>query len=118
MAKLGFLGLGIMGGPMALRLIEAGHQVALWSHSAGKVQALAAKGGIACSTPAEVARQSEYIFLCVGNTEMSREVVLGKDGLAKGASKGTIIVDCSTISPSASRSIAAELSRQDILFPS
>ncbi len=116
MAKLGFLGLGIMGGPMALRLIEAGHQVALWSHSTDKVKALAAKGGIACSTPAEVARMSDCTFLCVGNTEMSREVILGKDGLSSGAAPGTIIVDCSTISPKASRGIATALAAQGIEF--
>jgi 3-hydroxyisobutyrate dehydrogenase-like beta-hydroxyacid dehydrogenase len=70
-----------MGGSMALHLIEAGHDVAVWSHNKNKVETMAAKGGIACATPAEVAKQSDYIFLCVGNTEMSREVILGKDGL-------------------------------------
>jgi 3-hydroxyisobutyrate dehydrogenase-like beta-hydroxyacid dehydrogenase len=116
MAKLGFLGLGIMGGPMALRLIEAGHQVALWSYSAGKVDALVAKGGIACATPAEVARHSDCTFLCVGDTKMSRNVVLGADGLVEGAAPGSVIVDCSTIAPSASRAIAAELTSKKIAF--
>jgi 3-hydroxyisobutyrate dehydrogenase-like beta-hydroxyacid dehydrogenase len=116
MAKLGFIGLGIMGGPMALHLIEAGHQVALWSFSQDKVKALAAKGGIACDTPADVARQSDCTFLCVGNTEMSRNVILGPDGLATGAAEGSIIVDCSTISPSASRAIGEELTKKGISF--
>jgi len=116
MAKLGFLGLGIMGGPMALRLIEAGHQVALWSYSAGKVDALVAKGGIACTTPAEVARHSDCTFLCVGDTKMSRNVVLGADGLVEGAAPGSVIVDCSTIAPSASRAIAAELTSKKVAF--
>jgi 3-hydroxyisobutyrate dehydrogenase-like beta-hydroxyacid dehydrogenase len=116
MAKLGFLGLGIMGGPMALRLIEAGHQVALWSFNSDKVEAFAAKGGIACATPAEVARQSDCTFLCVGDTEMSRNVILGAEGLIHGAPSGTIIVDCSTIAPSASREIAAELAKAGISF--
>jgi 3-hydroxyisobutyrate dehydrogenase-like beta-hydroxyacid dehydrogenase len=116
MAKLGFLGLGIMGGPMAIRLVESGQEIAVWSHSRNKVVALAEKGAIACSTPAEVARRSDCIFLCVGNTEMSREVILGKNGLVEGASKGSIIADCSTISPATSRSIAAELSNLGIDF--
>jgi 3-hydroxyisobutyrate dehydrogenase-like beta-hydroxyacid dehydrogenase len=116
MAKLGFLGLGIMGGPMGRHLIEAGHDVALWSHSPGKAQSLAALGGVACATPAEVAQQSECVFLCVGNTEMSREVILGARGLVDGASEGLVIVDCSTIAPSASRRIAAELSKRRIDF--
>src|ERR1700712_1029555 len=78
MAKLGFLGLGIMGGPMAKRLLQAGHEVALWSYSKGKAEAL---GGKACRTPREVAEASDYVFLCVGDTAMSREVIFGKDGL-------------------------------------
>jgi 3-hydroxyisobutyrate dehydrogenase-like beta-hydroxyacid dehydrogenase len=116
MAKLGFLGLGIMGGSMALRLIEAGHEVALWSFSSDKVQTLASNGGTACATPADVARLSECVFLCVGNTEMSRKVILGKEGLVEGAAEGSVIVDCSTISPSASRAIAAELTEKGIAF--
>ena len=116
MAKLGFLGLGIMGGPMALRLIEAGHEIAVWSYSARKTEAFVAKGAIACATPAEVAKRSECTFLCVGDTEMARTVILGKDGLVEGASAGTIIVDCSTIAPSASKAIAAELKVREIAF--
>src|SRR5580692_12376412 len=84
MAKLGFLGLGIMGAPMARSLMRAGHDVAVWSHSKGKAELLAKEGATACATPAEVAGRSECVFLCVGNTEMSREVILGKDGLAAG----------------------------------
>lgn len=116
MAKLGFLGLGIMGGPMALRLIEAGHEVAVWSYSAGKMDAFVAKGATACATPAEVARRSECTFLCVGNTAMARKVILEKDGLVEGATGGSIIVDCSTIAPFASKAIAAELKEKGIQF--
>jgi 3-hydroxyisobutyrate dehydrogenase-like beta-hydroxyacid dehydrogenase len=116
MAKLGFLGLGIMGAPMARALMRAGHEVGLWTHSKGKAEALAKEGGVACATPAEVAQRSECVFLCVGNTAMSREVILGKDGLASGKSGALTIVDCSTISPSESRKVAAELAEQGIEF--
>jgi 3-hydroxyisobutyrate dehydrogenase-like beta-hydroxyacid dehydrogenase len=116
MAKLGFLGLGIMGGPMAQHLIKAGHEVALWSYSAEKAEKLAGNGAVACKTPAEVAKQSEVVFLCVGDTKMSREVILGKDGLVNGAQKGLVIVDCSTVSPSESRKISAELKEKGIEF--
>ena len=116
MAKLGFLGLGIMGGPMALRLMEAGHEVAVWSYSSGKTDAFVAKGAVACATPAEVATRSECVFLCVGDTEMSRTVILGKDGLMEGAAAGTVIADCSTVAPSASKAIAAELKAKGIEF--
>jgi len=105
-----------MGGPMALRLIEAGHEVAVWSYSAGKTDAFVAKGAVACAAPAEVAKRSECVFLCVGDTEMARKVILGKDGLAEGSVAGAIIVDCSTIAPSASKAMAAELQAKGIAF--
>ena len=116
MAKLGFLGLGIMGGPMARNLIRAGHEVALWSHTSGKAEALAREGGVACATPAEVARRSECVFLCVGDTKMSANAILGRDGLASGKSGALTIVDCSTISPSESRRIGEELAAKGIDF--
>src|ERR1700722_9819604 len=116
MAKLGFLGLGIMGGPMARRLMEAGHHVALWSKSPGKAVRFAAYGVAACESPRDVARQSEIVFLCVGNTAMSRQAILGEGGLVEGASEGLVIADCSTISPSASRRIGEELAQRGIQF--
>jgi 3-hydroxyisobutyrate dehydrogenase/2-hydroxy-3-oxopropionate reductase len=117
MARVGFLGLGIMGASMARHLIEAGHDVALWSYTADKAAQLAATaGGFACATPAEVARHSDYVFLCVGDTRMSREVILGADGLASGAAPGLVIADCSTVSPAESRAIASELAAKEIYF--
>lgn len=116
MAKLGFVGLGIMGSPMAGNLIKAGHELSLWSHSSNKAQQFSAQGAVACETPADVARRSDCVFLCVGNTAMSRDVILGKNGLAEGGRKGLVIVDCSTVSPSASRSFGAELAEHGIDF--
>ncbi|HEY8997097.1 MAG TPA: NAD(P)-dependent oxidoreductase, partial [Edaphobacter sp.] len=117
MANVGFLGLGIMGGPMAQHLIDAGHNVALWSFTADKAAKLAANGkATACSTPADVAAASDIIFLCVGDTEMARECILGKNGLIEKAKPGTIIADCSTISPSASKKIGAALAEKGIEF--
>src|SRR5580658_6340154 len=105
MAKLGFLGLGAMGYPMARNLLRAGHQVALWSNSAEKARQLAAeeKSGQACVTPAEVAANADCIFLCVGDTAMCQQVILGGNGIIHGANPGTVVADCSTISPSESR---------------
>jgi 3-hydroxyisobutyrate dehydrogenase-like beta-hydroxyacid dehydrogenase len=117
MAKLGFLGLGIMGYPMARNLLRAGHEVALWSNTAAKAQELATtEKGHFCSTPKEVGEFADVIFLCVGDTAMSEKVILGKDGIAAGAKKGSIIADASTISPSDSRKIGAELSKSGIFF--
>lgn len=117
MANLGFLGLGIMGKPMAQHLIDAGHKVAVWSHSANKVRELADSAGATfCDSPAEVARKADCVFLCVGDTAMSREVILGDRGLVHGARAGFVIVDCSTVSPLESSRIAAELHTQGIDF--
>ena len=78
MANLGFIGLGLMGYPMARNLLDAGHNVALWSHSPGKAQKLAAdKGGTLCNTPAEVAAHADCMFYCVGDSQMSTDLCLG-----------------------------------------
>jgi 3-hydroxyisobutyrate dehydrogenase-like beta-hydroxyacid dehydrogenase len=117
MAKLGFLGLGIMGYPMARNLMQAGHEVAVWSNTAAKAKELAAAHkGIFCETPKAVAEIADYIFLCVGDTAMSEKVILGENGLKAGAKPGTVIADASTINPSDSKKIGAELSKSGISF--
>jgi 3-hydroxyisobutyrate dehydrogenase/2-hydroxy-3-oxopropionate reductase len=117
MAKLGFLGLGIMGYPMARNLMRAGHDVAVWSHTASKAKELAAaEKGHFCETPKQVGEHSECIFLCVGDTAMSKQVVLGPDGVAEGAKAGAVIVDASTVSPSESRAMGEALAARGIDF--
>lgn len=114
MARLGFLGLGIMGYPMAGQLLKAGHEVALWSHTASKARQLAASfKGIACETPREVAEFADCIFYCVGDSAMSRDVALA---LLEGARPGMIVADCSTISPSVSREIHRAYAAQGVNF--
>ncbi len=113
MAKLGFLGLGIMGYPMARNLLRAGHEVALWSNTAEKAKELAAaEKGKFCSTPKEVAENADCMFLCVGDTAMSEQVNLGPGGVIEGVRSGAIVADASTISPSGSRSIGAALAKK------
>ena len=117
MAKLGFLGLGIMGHPMARNLLRAGHEVALWSHTVGKARDLAAEGeGTACDSPKQVAERSECIFLCVGDTAMSEQVLMGPDGVIEGAKPGTVVADASTVSPSASRAMGEKLTAKGLHF--
>jgi 3-hydroxyisobutyrate dehydrogenase-like beta-hydroxyacid dehydrogenase len=117
MAKLGFLGLGLMGYPMARNLLRAGHEVALWSNTAEKARKLASEEkGIFCDTPREVAEKADYIFLCVGNTEMAEEVILGEQGIIQGVHAGAVVADASTISPSASRHIGAALKAKGVDF--
>jgi 3-hydroxyisobutyrate dehydrogenase-like beta-hydroxyacid dehydrogenase len=117
MAKLGFLGLGLMGYPMARNLLKAGHDVGLWSNTGSKAKQLAAEaGGRVCATPAEAAAGAECVFLCVGNSKMSERVILGAKGVKEGASKGAIVVDASTVSPSSSRQTHETLAAAGIDF--
>lgn len=110
MAKLGFLGLGLMGKPMAEHLLGGGHDVAVWSHTCSKAKDLAAAHGAAqyCETPEEVGAFADCVFLCVGDSAMSEEVLTGEDGVLAGASSGTVVADCSTIGPSTARRIAGK----------
>jgi len=115
MAKLGFLGLGLMGYPMARNLLRAGHEVAIWSNHGDKARALAAaEGGLYCSTPKDAAANADCIFLCVGDTNMARAVILGPDGISSGARPGTVVADASTISPSESRKIGQILKQKGV----
>jgi len=117
MANLAFLGLGIMGYPMARHLLKAGHKVALWSNTTEKAKRLAAEaGGEFAATPAEAAAKAETIFLCVGDTAMSERVILGTEGVREGAQTGASVIDTSTVSPSSSRRIGEELAKKQISF--
>jgi len=117
MAQLGFLGLGIIGYPIARHLLEAGHEVALWTHTAAKARELAAKGkGTACATPKEVAQRADFIFYCVGTTAMARAVSTGKDGLLEGIRPGSVTADCSTVSPNESAEIGALFTAKGVHF--
>ena len=93
-----------MGYPMARNLLRAGHDVALWSHSAEKARRLAEEaGGRFAETPRDAADGAECVFLCVGDTRMSLEVILGRNGVRDGLKPGAVVADASTISPSESR---------------
>ena len=108
MAQIGFLGLGIMGYPMAQHLLQAGHEVALWSHQSQKTIDLAGAGkGFACTTPKQVAERADFVFYCVGDSSMAKAITLGAGGLLEGVRPGSIIADCSTIAPTLSREIGA-----------
>jgi 3-hydroxyisobutyrate dehydrogenase/2-hydroxy-3-oxopropionate reductase len=106
-----------MGYPMARNLLQSGHEVYLWSHTTAKAQELAKSGkGRACSTPAEVGAASECVFLCVGDSSMSEQVVVGENGIVHGAKPGTVVVDASTISPAISKRMHEELSKKGFHF--
>jgi len=99
-----------MGYPMARNLLRAGHEVAVWSKTTDKARKLAGEEkGRFCATPREVAQNADVVFLCVGDTEMAEEVILGANGIIAGVRPGMTVADCSTIGISESRKIAAAL---------
>jgi len=109
--KIGFIGLGIMGAPMALHLVDAGHQ--LFVNTVGKLpEGIAESSAVACETAQEVTRQSEIVFLMVPDTPDVEAVLFGANGVAKGLSAGgerRIIVDMSSISPIATKAFAKRI---------
>jgi 3-hydroxyisobutyrate dehydrogenase-like beta-hydroxyacid dehydrogenase len=114
---LGFLGLGIMGYPMARNLLRAGHSVAVWSNTTAKARRLVeAEKAEFCATPKQVAEAAEIVFLCVGDTAMSERVTLGPDGILDGVRAGSIVADCSTVAPSYARRAAAALAEKGAHF--
>jgi len=112
--RLAFIGLGIMGGPMALHLLAAGHSVVLNTRTKGRAEALLAKGATWADSPADAARDAEVIFICVPDTPDVEAVLLGGDGVIGGAKSGAIVVDHSTISPAATREMAQKLRERNI----
>ena len=106
--KLGFIGLGIMGAPMAGHLVSAGHQVFINTRS--KVPAdLASSKATQCSTPREVAEQADMIFMMVPDTPDVEKVLFGENGIAAGLTKGKTVVDMSSISPIATKEFAKKI---------
>jgi 2-hydroxy-3-oxopropionate reductase len=108
MAKLGFIGLGIMGAPMAGHLLAGGHTLFLKTRRAVPA-ALLEKGGIACATPKEVGRNAEIVFLMLPDTPDVESVLFGKDGLAEGLNKNAVVVDMSTIATLATKDFAKRI---------
>jgi len=112
--KIGFIGLGIMGGGMAHNLLKAGFDVTVWNRTAVRMEPLVAAGAKAGSSPADVAMQSDVILVCVSDTPDVEAVILGADGVIESAKAGSLVVDHSTISPTATKEIAAQLSAKGV----
>ncbi|MFA5072611.1 MAG: 2-hydroxy-3-oxopropionate reductase [Nitrospirota bacterium] len=114
MANLGFIGLGIMGKPMAGHLIKAGHTVHLYNRSATSIHELASQGGIPCTSCHEVAMKSDIIFTIVPDTPDVEKVIFGDQGLIHGLKSGSMIIDMSTISPVATKEFAKRLLEKQV----
>lgn len=106
---VGFIGLGIMGRPMALNLIKAGYELVVHARRPESMAPLAEAGARTASSPAEVAREADITFTMVSDTSDVEEVILGPDGVIQGVRPGAVVVDMSTISPSSTRMMAERL---------
>ena len=112
---VGFIGLGLMGRPMALNLIKAGHRVHVWSRRRESMQPLLDAGAGDCASAAEVARRASITISMVADAPDVEQVTLGPDGVADGARAGHIHIDMSTIAPAAAQSIATRLAARGIV---
>ncbi|MFG0721462.1 NAD(P)-dependent oxidoreductase [Pseudomonas sp. GLN_6] len=117
MAKVAFIGLGVMGYPMAGHLARAGHQVCVYNRTAGKaVQWASEYAGSHAPTPREAAAGAEFVMVCVGNDDDLRGVVLGADGAFAGMQAGAVLVDHTTASAHVARELAAQASQLGLGF--
>jgi 2-hydroxy-3-oxopropionate reductase len=108
MSKIGFIGLGVMGAPMAGHLIAAGHTLFLRTH--GKVpEALVSAGGTVCASGREIAEKAEVVIIMVPDTPDVEAVLFGENGVGEGLSKGKIVIDMSSISPIATKEFAKKI---------
>ncbi|MEA2325413.1 MAG: hypothetical protein QOE68_372 [Thermoanaerobaculia bacterium] len=109
MAKIGFLGLGEMGTPMATRLRRAGHDLTVWNRSAERTVPLANEGAAVASSPAKAAAGADFVITMLATPEALEQVLFGSDGLATGLSPGQLLIDMSTVGPDEVRSAAGRL---------
>lgn len=113
-AKLGFIGLGLMGGPMSRNLLKAGYQLTVWNRTPSRVEELVAAGAQAADSPAHVASRSEVTVTMVSDSGDVEEVILGPNGVIEGAAADSVAIDMSTISPAVTRLIAARLKEKGV----
>ena len=112
--KAGFIGLGIMGQGMSANILKAGFPLTVWNRTASRADALVEAGAKLAANPAEVAANSDIIVICVSDTPDVEAVILGPDGVLAGVKPGSVVVDCSTISPIVTRELSRKLAEQDV----
>ncbi len=117
MARTAFVGLGVMGYPMAGYLAKAGHDTVVFNRTASKAEQWVAEfGGASSPTPRDAAAGADFAFCCVGNDDDVREVILGEDGMLAGIGAGGVIVDHTTASATLAREIYASAAEKDVGF--
>jgi 3-hydroxyisobutyrate dehydrogenase len=107
--RIAWIGLGTMGAPMAGHLLAAGHELHVHNRTRSREEPLAAAGAMRAETPAEAAHRAELVFTCVSDSPDLEAIVLGEVGIASAMEPGSILVDCSTVSPATAKKIAATL---------
>ncbi len=110
--RVAFVGLGIMGRPMAANLAKAGHEVSVWNRSAGKE----VEGARVASSPADAAQGAEVVWICVSDTAAVEQVLFGPNGIEESLTEGMIIADSSTISPAATRRFAERVAKKGVQY--
>lgn len=108
MARIGFIGIGLMGLPLCRRLLAAGHELTVWNRSPSSCAPLAAAGARLAATPQALAAANDIVMLCVADTAAVEEVFRRPDGVAAGLAAGKVVVDFSSIAPATTRELAAE----------
>lgn len=116
MTKIGFIGLGIMGKPMAKNLLQAGHELVVFNRSAGPVQELVAAGATAGSSAADVAAQVEIAITMLPNSPDVQAVVTGKNGVLEGARAGLILIDMSSIAPGVAKEVSHAAASKNVIM--
>ncbi len=112
--RVGFVGLGIMGAPMANNILSAGFPLTVWNRTPARAEPLAAAGAKVAASPAEVAAASDVTVSCVTDSPDVEAIALGPGGIGEGAKAGTIYIDCSTIAPEVARRVAAVLGEKGV----
>ena len=116
MTRIGFIGLGVMGHPMAANLVRAGHDVTVWNRTPGKARELLELGADWADSPMEAARTAEIVITMVSDDAAIERVYYGGDGVMNGLAPGTVVIDCSTISPGMARRLAEDAARRHCDF--
>jgi 3-hydroxyisobutyrate dehydrogenase len=106
---LAYVGLGLMGGPMALRLVRAGHQLRVWNRTSAKCATAVEAGATLAASAAEAAQGADVVFMCLADTRAVEAAVFGPAGIVEGIGAGAVLVDFSSMAPDATRAFAARL---------
>lgn len=114
--NIGFIGLGVMGKPMAGHLLDAGHEVVVFNRSRGKVDQLVEAGAVGATNPAQIGEKADVVVTVLPDSPDVETVLFGADGVLTTLRPGTVVIDCSTIAPEAARHIGARLAERDVAF--